>query len=267
MAGLGSICHSEQGYGGVAIPGVDEGMTRPCYVALGDSMSIDIYPQLDLQGRGRIGMGDAPGLGAASLFHRNLTDVWPDFDGRDLESREPGIEKLDLCVDGATIGHTAGFQLPRVPPRAAEWARVVTITAGGNDLLAGVYDGLDGLPRALRDAIQRYHELVGAVAERFPSATLILTTVYDPTDGTGELPGVSEQLGALPVELMETFNDAVRDLARDTPGARLADAHRHFLGHGLTAPAAERWSWDVSPIEPAARGASEIRRLWLEALE
>jgi lysophospholipase L1-like esterase len=242
-------------------------MTAPFYVALGDSMSIDLYPCLDLQGRGRIGVGDAPGLGAASLFHRNLADFWPDFDGRDLESREPGIEKLDLCVDGATIGHTAAFQLPRVSSEAREGARVVTVTAGGNDLLAGLYHGLDGLPGALRHAIEGYHELVGAVAEQFHSATLILTTVYDPTDGTGELPGVSEQLGALPMELLETFNDVVRDLARDTPGARLADVHRHFLGHGLTAPAADRWYWDVSPIEPAARGASEIRRVWLEALE
>jgi lysophospholipase L1-like esterase len=242
-------------------------MTTSFYVALGDSMSINLYPCLDLQGRGRIGAGDTPGLGAASLFHRNLADFWPDFDGRDLESRESGIEKLDLCVDGATISHTAAFQLPRVPPQARERARVVTITAGGNDLLAGLYTGLDGLPGALRDAIERYHELVGTVVEHFPFATVILTSVYDPTDGTGELPGVSEELGALPMELLETFNDTVRDLARDTPGARLADVHRHFLGHGLTAPAADRWYWDMSPIEPAARGASEIRRLWLEALE
>jgi hypothetical protein len=95
-------------------------------------------------------VGDAPGLGAASLFHRNLADFWPDFDGRDLESREPGIEKLDLCVDGATIGHTAAFQLPRVPPHVRERARVVTITAGGNDLLAGLYHGpAPGRPRSV----------------------------------------------------------------------------------------------------------------------
>jgi hypothetical protein len=102
--------------------------------------------------------------------------------------------------------------------------------------------------------------------EHFPSATLILTTVYDPTDGTGDLPGVSEVVGPLPMDLLETFNDTVRDLARDTPGARLAEAQRHFLGHGLTAPAADRWYWDRNPIEPAARGA-RIRRLWLGALE
>jgi lysophospholipase L1-like esterase len=247
--------------------GADSNGSPPLYIALGDSMSIELYPCLDLQGRGRMEVGERPALGAASLFHRNLADFWPDFHGRDLVSREPGMEKLDLCVDGATTGHTITFQLPQVPPQARERARVVTITAGGNDLLAGLFNGLDGLPGALRDAIERYHELVGAVAEHFPSATLILTTVYDPTDGTGDLPGVSEVVGPLPMDLLETFNDTVRDLARDTPGAHLADAQRHFLGHGLTAPPADRWYWDMDPIEPAARGASEIRRLWLEALE
>jgi lysophospholipase L1-like esterase len=251
----------------VNLTGSDSGSLPPHYIALGDSMSIDLYPCLDLQGRGRIAVGELPALGAASLFHRNLADFWPDFDGRDLVSREPGLEKLDLCVDGATIGHTITFQLPLVPPQAREQARVVTITAGGNDLLAGLFHGLDGLPGALRDAIERYHELVGTVAEHFPSATLILTTVYDPTDGTGDLPGVSEVVGPLPMDLLDAFNDTVRGLARDTPGARLADVHRHFLGHGLSAPAPDRWYWDMSPIEPAARGASEIRRLWLAALE
>jgi hypothetical protein len=47
----------------------------------------------------------------------------------------------------------------------------------------------------------------------------------------------------------------------------LADVHRHFLGHGVTAPAQERWYWSPNPIEPSARGASEIRRVWWAAVE
>jgi hypothetical protein len=46
----------------------------------------------------------------------------------------------------------------------------------------------------------------------------------------------------------------------------VADAHSHFQGHGVTAPAAERWYWKRNLIEPSAAGASEIRRLWLDAL-
>jgi hypothetical protein len=94
-----------------------------------------------------------------------------------------------------------------------------------------------------------------------------VTTVYDPTDGSGVLPGVSTAAVPLPMELLDRFNAAVARLARDHPRALLADVHRHFLGHGLSAPPGECWYWEPSPIEPGARGASEIRRVWLDALD
>jgi hypothetical protein len=56
-------------------------------------------------------------------------------------------------------------------------------------------------------------------------------------------------------------------IATRTPGSAVADAHAHFLGHGVTAPEEERWYWKRSWIEPNAAGASEIRRLWLDALD
>ena len=59
----------------------------------------------------------------------------------------------------------------------------------------------------------------------------------------------------------------MRHTASRTPNALLADVHRHFLGHGVTAPEPERWYWSPNPIEPSARGASEIRRVWWAALE
>lgn len=236
------------------------------YVALGDSMSIDLYPRLELQAAGRLEPTASPGVGAASLFHENHDGLWSEFEGRDLVTLRPGIRKVDVCVDGATIGHTGLLQLPRVGDDVREHARIVTVTAGGNDLLSGLFDGLGGLDGATREAVDHYHDLVDVVTETFPRATVLLTTVYDPTDGTGVLPGVSEQLGALPMELLDTFNDAVRSLASTTTGAALADVHRHFLGHGLPSPAEEQWYWATSPIEPGARGASEIRRVWLDAL-
>lgn len=240
---------------------------NPYYVALGDSMSIDLYPRLDLQARERLSPAATPGVGAASLLHRNHDDLWPEFRGRDLVSGEPEIRKLDACVDGATIGHTEASQIGGVPPEVRQAARVVTLTAGGNDLLGGLFDGIAGLDRVTRRAMRSYEELVRRVIDTFPLATLVLTTVYDPTDGTGLLPGASEELGPLPMELLEMFNEAVRALAAATPRAVLADAHQHFLGHGLPAGPRDLWYWETSPIEPSARGASEIRRLWLEALE
>jgi hypothetical protein len=280
----------------------------PYYVALGDSMSIDLYPALDLEERG--GTTARGGIGAASLFHRNDDVLWPAFAGRDLLRRHPGIRRVDRCTDGATIAHTLDAQLPAVPPEARPGARVVTVTAGGNDLLGGLweglaarvdpfaadpgpepYHGLAGLGLGLSElagdpagrgaaggtafsclhpapaeAVRGYRELVDRVLAAFPSAVVILTTVYDPTDGTGRLPGVPETMGPLPMELLARFNDAVR-AAAGHHRTRLADVHDRFLGHGLSAPAPERWYWAPNPIEPGARGASEIRRAWLDALE
>ena len=241
-------------------------MTAPVYLALGDSMSIDVYPILDLRERGRIAGDAEPAAGAASLLHRNHHELWPEFQGRDLVTRDPGLRLVDMCMDGATIIHTADFQLPHVGEELDDGVRVVTLTAGGNDLLGGIMGGLDGMERVTGDSIRLYRELVERIADRFPAATFLLTTVYDPTDGTGQLPGLSDLVGRLPMELLDAFNNAVRDLAAENDRCLLADVHAHFLGHGIPAPADERWYWDASPIEPAARGASEIRRVWLDAL-
>jgi lysophospholipase L1-like esterase len=250
----------------------------PYYVALGDSMSLDLYPQLDLQERaGGAGPDDAFGdagdagdepapIGAASLLHRNDATLWPEFRNRDLAGRIEGIEKRIACGDGATIGDTLDRQLPGLESDVRAAARVATITAGGNDLLAGMFEGVAGLDRTTDRAIARYRELVTAALDALPSATLVLTTVYDPTDGTGDLPGVSGELGSLPLELLGRFNDAVRALADAHDRTHLADVHTHFLGHGVTAPSGEWWYWEPNPIEPGARGASEIRRVWLRAL-
>jgi lysophospholipase L1-like esterase len=240
---------------------------RPTYVALGDSMSIDLYPCLELLERGTIGPDEAPGVGAASLFYRNLGALWPEFGGRDLVSRLGDIEAVNQCVDGATIGHTLDVQLPDVPAEVRAVTTVVTLTAGGNDLLGGIFGGMAAIEEAARRATERYPVLAERVADAFPSAVVLLTTVYDPTDGSGVLPGVSDTLGPLPVELLDAFNDAVRDAAERHERAVLCDVHAAFLGHGEAAESADDyWYWVPSPIEPGARGASEIRRVWLDAV-
>ena len=66
------------------------------YIALGDSVSIDLYPALDA---GEIdvavalerdpSVGRVAPLGAASLLYQNAHDRWPEFAGDDLVSRFP----------------------------------------------------------------------------------------------------------------------------------------------------------------------------------
>jgi len=71
----------------------------------------------------------------------------------------------------------------------------------------------------------------------------------------------------MPLDGLDQLNAHVRRLAEGTPGVVLADVYRHFLGHGTSVPESDRWFWRRSLVEPNARGASEIRRVWLDALE
>jgi len=234
------------------------------YVALGDSMSTDEYPTCDLLGADAVPSELLP-AGAAALMYRNLDDRWPEFARTDLATLCPGIEARVLAWDGAMIEDILTEELARTG-RGTQGARLlITLTAGGNDLL----DALT-VERKLGDVLEeisgRYAELVMTLRDEFAGATLVLTTVYDPTDGSGLLPELSDRYGRLPIEHLQRFNDHVRRLAGRMAGARVADVHRHFLGHGVSAPPAERWYWRGSLIEPSARGASEIRRVWWRTL-
>ncbi len=233
------------------------------YVALGDSMSSDHYPTCDVRGLDLPPTWLDP-LGAAALLNRNADDRWPEFAGRDFERRSPGIAFTNLTADGAMIDDVVTEELARLGHDSDDPRILVTLTAGGNDLLDAVLAGRP-LDAAIERIRRRYTELVATLREELPQATLLLTTVYDPTDGTGRLPGL-EAFGRLPLEYLERFNLHVQETARRTPGAALADVHRHFLGRGVAAPEGERWYWPRNPIEPSARGASEIRRVWWEAL-
>ncbi|MGN6392461.1 MAG: SGNH/GDSL hydrolase family protein [Gemmatimonadales bacterium] len=238
-------------------------MAFTLYVSLGDSMSTDHYPTCDVRGL------DAPParldpLGAATLLHSNDDRRWPEFRGRDLERLSPRMEFRGLAEDGAMIDDVTTEELARLGRDSNDPEILITLTAGGNDLLDALASGRP-LERELRRIERRYADLVATVREELPAATLVLTTVYDPTDGSGVLPGM-DRLGRLPLEYLDRFNERVRDLANDGEGTLLADVHEHFLGHGTTASEKERWYWSRNPIEPNARGASEIRRVWYETV-
>jgi lysophospholipase L1-like esterase len=211
------------------------------FLALGDSISIDEYPRRET---GR------DGLGAASLFYRNDDRFWPEFEGRDLSRRVPGSRFENLTADGATTDDVLRRQLPRV--KTTDEESIVTITAGGNDILTGAVKGM----------IERLERIVSETRRLLPHAHILLGTVYDPSDGTNVLYGDRMDREA---EWLATFNDAVRKLAGTADRITLIDIHRHFLGHGLSAPEKDRWYWSGLIFEPNARGASEVRRLWWSA--
>lgn len=245
------------------------------YVALGDSMSLDLYPALDA-GATDVAValerdptaGEVAPLGAASLLYRNDSERWPEEIALDLESRFRGITYTSLAADGATIGDVFGEQLPAL--EADDAPTLVTLTIGATDVLstAATQPGKALRAGIARDLAQGYAVLLDQILERRPAARVLVTTIYDPSDRTGQVPGALRPGDKLPLALLDALNGELRALAAARPDeTALADVYLHFLGHGFTAPDDDRWYWRRAPFEPNARGASEIRRVWWEALD
>ncbi|HET9423774.1 MAG TPA: SGNH/GDSL hydrolase family protein [Gemmatimonadaceae bacterium] len=242
------------------------------YVALGDSMSIDLYPALDA-GRTDVAValervetaGMTAPLGAASLFFRNDDEAHPDESGNDLSSMYPGITFRRLATDGATIGDVFGEQLALLGE--SDDPSIITLTIGSEDLFSAFSrTPTPALLEAIAaDLIEAYDLLVAAIRTERPNALILLTTVTDPSDRTGKVKGILDDR-PLNLTAMDAFNSHIRKLTSDSDALRLADANGAFLGHGATQPEEHRWYWRRSPLELNAIGANELRKLWLETL-
>jgi lysophospholipase L1-like esterase len=230
------------------------------YAALGDSMSIDDY-------------AGGPGCGAASLLWRNRDHDFPAWAGRDLTTRDPTARLALLASDGATSTTVAGEQLGRLR-RLGSIPTLATVTMGGNDLLAAYRDAT-AARRAIRTVVDNGRLVLASLRTLMGAqAPIVVATVYDPSDGSGD----AGRLGLPPwpeaLELLAELNRAQRMLAEDYQ-ALVADVHARFLGHGLAAgdptqPAArppDRDLWYCDLIEPNAWGASQIRTAFWATLE
>jgi lysophospholipase L1-like esterase len=207
-------------------------------------MTIDFYPDQDawLRFQRRVAR-----VGAAALLFENHPELWPEFDGQDLVTTVPWCTLENRASNGAIIETILQSQLP-TGMRPDVW--LVTMTIGGNDLLGALFETNSDIPIA--HIQERYAMVVERVRATFPSARLILNTIYDPTEGTGHLPGGSD---LLPVHHLLTLNDHIRTIATQSSDVALAHVHAHFQGH-------RDWYLPGNPIEPGASGANEIRRLW-----
>lgn len=232
------------------------------YVALGDSMSIDKY-------------ADAPNHGAASLVYRNDDEAYPEFSGCDVVSANPSARFRMLAEDGATSIDLERIValLERTSEGTGAGRTLVTLTIGGNDLLA-----LTASSHPLREAAEmftrfsnRLDDILTRLRTIYRDGVFVMSTIYDPTDGTGRVQSGRDVSAGLP--LLEKMNDALCDVAA-RHAVRLVDAHRHFRGHGVRHRdttyahynAADPSGWIIFDIEPNTRGSSELRRLFVEAL-
>jgi lysophospholipase L1-like esterase len=189
------------------------------YLALGDSISIDDYTGVD-------------GGGAVAQLARKL-----------------GVELVDLTRDGNTTDGVLA-SLARAPAAA----EVVTLTAGGNDLLAGE------APRAI---LRRLDQIAGRIQPL--GARAVINTIYDPSDGDNDLGRHELGLSRLAtIELRRRLNAVNRGIKKlaDEQGFLLADLELLFHGHGV----ASSEPWLVQVIEPNLAGATATADYWHELL-
>jgi lysophospholipase L1-like esterase len=230
------------------------------YVALGDSISIDLY-------------AGGPGRGSASLLARNRDADFPEWRGHDLATTRPELGFALLATDGGTTASMLNGQLPLLEASAAV-PRVVTLTAGGNDVLRAYGD-----TRAALEIVSAVRTRVGRALDRLhalvpPGDPVIVGTVYDPSDGTGEAWRVGLPPWPDVVDVLAELNATLSVAAREH-GATVADIHARFLGHGLEAGnpgqsdprPANRALWYCNIIEPNAWGADAVRAAFWAALQ
>ncbi len=228
------------------------------YIALGDSISTDDYP-----GRDR---------GAVSLLYLNRDEDFPEFEERDLLSLNAETQLIFAASNGATTETVLHAQLSQLPPNPPG-VTLVTLTIGGNDLLRAIHGDPSRVEEYITKIGNNIQRILTIVQTTFPSSLILLGTIYDPTDGVGDLFLPGQPLpGSL--EMLDQINMRIRSFAR-SPRIQLVDIHQHFLGHGSrhAEPANPHYDqddptyWFASTIEPNERGASEVRRLFWNALE
>lgn len=200
------------------------------YLALGDSISIDLYTGVE-------------GGGAASQLARLLK----------------ANEFENATYDGAT---TDGVLERDFGGRVLAPAEVLTLTIGGNDLLGAGFSRTIGdrahgqvVLRQLLGNLDRLGALVSKVGRR-----VLFNTIYDPTDGDDA--HVAE-LGLTPdIRPVLAMVNAHLATVAQRHGFLICDLEALFLGHGFWA----KDPWMVMHIEPNLAGATAIAKAWHQLL-
>lgn len=184
------------------------------------------------------------GVTPGQLLVRNDDRLFPDFHGRDLASRGPA--RLEHCAQN---GATASSLPCQARGLRVEGQGLALLTVGGNDLLSGLI--ADSGP-----GIEHFAAQVEAFVRDLPIRPVLVGNVYDPTFG-------DDAYNFLPIEPAvarlnhRRLNAALAEIAARY--GKLADLHAHFLTGDP--------SWFTNVIEPSLTGASEVRRVFLTAME
>jgi len=236
-------------------------------------------------------ISDGTGASAASLQYANLLannndTQYPTEATTDLQSRYGGADAgafpvLHIAVGGATTYSMWRDQLPALrnmfPIRGHSLA---VITIGGNDLVAALASG--GAPdgQVLTDAINYLTQTATFLHDpaNFPDGvSLVLATVYDPTDGEGFARNCFLNLRVPQfIPGLDVWRERYRMLGMSMNFA-VVDALGHFHGHAKnymhvcnpyydTANPVQ-WFSTADCIHPGDLGHNEFRRLFFQAVD
>jgi lysophospholipase L1-like esterase len=184
------------------------------------------------------------GVHPGQLLVRNDDALFPEFAGRDLQSRGPA--RLEhRARDGATVAGLPS-QAKGVKPGGES---VALLTIGGNDLLTGL--AADSGPK-----VKAFETSLNEFLRNLPIRPVLLGNVYDPTFGDD-----AKNFLSVDARVARRNHRRVNDIIASLAGryGRVVDLHAHFL--------AGNPSWFTRTIEPSLIGASEVRRVFLQALE
>lgn len=164
-----------------------------------------------------------------------------------------------LAEDASFITSVLRRQLEAATPLSTPG--VVTVTAGMNDILR-VWS-LRPHERRLREEIRElaglHRSMVHLILKRLPCATVIVSTVPDPTHATGELPGVfgTSSRPPFPIAAVAQFNEMVKAAAAEEERVAVADLELALLHR--------KWFDTKLYLRANAHGANAIACCWKDA--
>jgi hypothetical protein len=164
------------------------------YLALGDSMSIDLYTGVE-------------GGGAAAQLAELLS----------AQSFE------NLTENGATT-----VEVLNALKNVQRWPDLVTLTVGGNDLLLAVLSAKEGTAPSIAPILVNLTKIASKLSDM--NCHVILNTIYDPTDGDDTYAGT---IGLHPTNRVRLaqLNSGIESIARSC-GFSVLRLHELFKGHG-----------------------------------
>ena len=178
------------------------------------------------------GYGSGPGL---SYF---------DLVTKDLKVSHPKLIVKNKSKNGSdSKAHVK--QVASLPRADRDTYGIIMVTTGGNDLM---HDFGKSKPKdaalygaTLKEALPfvanfrgRLRHALSALSARFPGGCdIYLCTIYDPTDGRGDLHDLDHVWPVWPdsVAVHSAYNHAIVECSH-MPHVHLVDVYRAFLGHG-----------------------------------